>query len=242
VVLTVLALWNLWHVIMQRYGFLRGYARRVQHGLEEHRHAHLDLALLWCMVLFTVALGVLFHLSLAQEYPEAQSTVNAVAPVFAEHPIPIALTFGLLLAALAGWWVHKEWQPGIPFTLRLPRIILVTSNVTLLALCVVNPILGILAFGFSHSVEYFAYVHAVQKRKVEKRQYQGAVGGIFWDHMLLGAAILIGSQVVLFYYDFGGVLQIDVIVKTLVSGTAAIHFFYDGLIWKKSKPTNSWVL
>jgi len=31
-------------------------------------------------------------------------------------------------------------------------------------------------------------------------------------------------------------------LKTFFTGTAAIHFFYDGIIWKSSKKVNKWVL
>ena len=239
---TVLALWNLWHNIMQRHGLLRGYARRLKHGLEHRLHARLDLALLWGMVLFAIAVGALLHLSMAQSYRLARPTVNALAPFFASYPLPIAMTFGVLLAILGVWWGYAEWQHAMPVTQRLPRLLFLLSNVSLLALCMVNPVLGIFAFGFSHSVEYFAYVHAVQKHKVQQQQYQGVIGNFFWNNMLLSAGLLIGLQVLLYYHILDSILKNDVILKTFLTGTAAIHFFYDGIIWKKSKTINQWAL
>ncbi|HEY2989056.1 MAG TPA: hypothetical protein VGL11_15095 [Candidatus Binatia bacterium] len=237
----VLTLWNVWHTIMQRYGLLRGYARRIKDGFEQRRQASLDLALLWGMVLFTMSLGTFLHLSEIQGYELTQSTVDAVAPIFDLYSMPLIVTSGLLLIALGGWWSRAELQHAIPFKQRLPRLLFLLSTVSLLALCLLNPVLGILAFGFSHSVEYLAYVHTVQKRKVETRQYQGAVAGFFWNNMLLGAGILIGLQVLAYYYS-DAVLENDVILGTLVMGTGAIHFFYDGIIWKKSKPINTWAM
>jgi hypothetical protein len=242
-VLTVLALWNLWHIIMQRYGLMRGYAHRIKRGLEHRRDAHLDLSLLWCLVLFTTAIGAMLHLSMLESYPSvAQPTVDALAPVFLEHPVPIAVILGGMLATLGGWWVYNEWQHEVPLKLRLPRLSFLISNLSLMILCLVNPVLGIVAFGFSHSVEYFAYVHAVQKRKVEKRQYQGTLGNLFWRKMLLGAAVLIGLQVMIYYQNLDELLLNAVLVNTLLSGTGIIHFLYDGMIWKKSKPINTWVI
>jgi hypothetical protein len=238
---TVLALWNLWHTIMQRHGLMRGYARRIKDGFEQRRHASLDLALLWGMVLFTMALGALLHLPTLQSYELAQPTVDAVAPFFARYPMPIAVTFGLLLIGLGGWWGRAELQHAVPFKQRLPRLAFLLSNVSLLTLCLLNPVLGVIAFGFSHAVEYLAYVHTVQKRKVETRQYQGLLGGFFWNNMLLGAGILIGLQVVA-YYHLDAILENDLVLDTLVMGTAALHFFYDGMIWKKSKKINTWAM
>lgn len=242
-ILTVLALWNLWHIIMQRYGLMRGYAHRIKHGLEHPRHAHRDLALLWCLVLFTTALGAILHISMLESYPSvAQPTVDALAPIFLEYPTPIALTLAALLAMLGGWWAYNEYRPHIPFKLHAPRLSFLISNLSLMAVCLANPILGIVAFGFSHSVEYLAYVHAVQKRKVDKHQYRGAMGSLFWSKMLPGAAILVGLQVLLYYQNLDEILLNRVLIITLLSGTGIIHFLYDGIIWKKSKPINTWVI
>jgi hypothetical protein len=189
-----------------------------------------------------MAVGALWHLSTAQSYRLAQATVNALAPFFTSYPLPIAGTFGALVVILGGWWGYAEWQHAMPFTQRLPRLLFLLSHVSLLTLCLVNPILGLFAFGFSHSVEYFAYVHAVQQHKVQQQQYQGAIGRFFWNHMLLSAALLIGLQTLLYYSLFDAVLKNITLFKAFLTGTAAIHFFYDGLIWKKSKQRNTWVL
>jgi hypothetical protein len=226
---TCLALWNLWHNIMQRYGLLRD-------------HARLDLALLWGMVLFTMALGALLHLSAAKSYRLAQPTVNALAPFFESYPVPLAMLFGLLLAVLWVWWLHAEWQSVIPFKQRLPRCLFLLSTVSLLTLCLLNPVLGIFAFGFSHSVEYFAYVHAVQKNKVQKQKYQGAIGSFFWHHIFFSASLLIGLQILLYYYISDEIFKKNILLTTFLTSTAAMHFFYDGIIWKKSQSVNKWVL
>jgi hypothetical protein len=239
---TCLALWNLWHNIMQRYGLLRGYAHRIKQGLEQRQHARLDLALLWGMVLFTIALGALLYLPMARSYRLAQSTVNALAPFFVAYPFPIAVTFGLLLAVLCTWWLYAECQAAVLFKQCLPRYLFWLSNVSLLTLCLLNPILGIFAFGFSHSVEYFAYVHAVQKNKVHKQQYQGAVGRFFWHHIFFSASLLIGLQILLYYHIVDEIFKKDILLTTFLTGTAVMHFFYDGIIWKKSKRVNQWVL
>ncbi|HEY7496306.1 MAG TPA: hypothetical protein VIH59_35035, partial [Candidatus Tectomicrobia bacterium] len=239
---TCLALWNLWHNTMQRYGLLRGYAHRLKGGLEQRYHARLDLALLWGMVLFTLALGALLHLSMAKSYRLAQPTVKALAPFFASYPFPIAIAFSGLLAILWVWWLHAESQVVMPFKQRLPRCLFLLSNGCLLALCLFNPILGIFAFGFSHSVEYFAYVHAVQKNKVQKQVYQGAIGSFFWNHIFFSASLLIGPQILLYYHIADEILKKDIFLTTFLTGTAAIHFFYDGIIWKKSKRANKWAL
>jgi hypothetical protein len=36
------------------------------------------------------------------------------------------------------------------------------------------------------------------------------------------------------YYHLDAILENDLVLDTLVMGTAALHFFYDGMIWKKS--------
>lgn len=242
VLVSVLAAWNIWHNIMQRHGLFRGYAAKLKNGLESRRHARLDLALLWTMVLFTMAIGSILHLSTAKRYRIARSSVNLLAPFFESYPIPIAAFFGSALLVLLLIWMREEWKHPIPFIKRVPRLSYLLSNMSIFALCIINPILGIFCFGFSHSVEYFAYVHAVQNNKVRKQQYRGAVGNFLWSHMLIGAALIIGLQVFCYYHFLPLIAKRLVLVKTFLTGTAAIHFFYDGIIWKKSRPVNKWTL
>jgi hypothetical protein len=232
-----LGLWNVWHVIMQRHGLLRGYARRIKHGFEQPRHGSLDLALLWGMVLFTLALGTPLHLPVLESSDLARPTVDAVAPLFTAYPLALAAISGALLLAVGACWARAEWQQAVGFRQRLPRLVFLLSNAGLFGLCLYSPVLGIIAFGFSHSVEYIGYVHTVQKRKIETAQYRGLIAGFFWNHMLLGAGILTGIQGLTFYYgeDILG-------LELFAIGTGALHFFYDGFIWKKSKQINTWAI
>lgn len=232
-----LGLWNVWHVIMQRHGLLRGYARRIRHGFEQPRRASLDLALLWGMVLFTLACGTPLHLPLLESSALARPTVDALTPFFTAYPLALAAISGALLFAIGACWARVEFHQAVGFKQRLPRLALILSNAGLLGLCVYSPVLGILSLGFSHSVEYIAYVHTVQKRKIETAQYRGLLAGFFWNRMLIGAGILTGVQALTFYYgeDILG-------LELFAMGTGALHFFYDGFIWKKSKKINTWAL
>src|SRR5262249_45674808 len=55
----VLATWNVWHVIQQRYGLLRAYAARARGGLETREASRRDFRMLWAAVLLTVPLVAL---------------------------------------------------------------------------------------------------------------------------------------------------------------------------------------
>ena len=62
----------------------------------------------------------------------------------------------------------------------------------------------------------------------------------------VGAVLLVGLQAGLYYVitdvvpEWG--IRRNILFKTFLTGTAALHFFYDGIIWRQSKPVNSWTL
>ena len=242
IMLSLLAMWNLWHTIMQRHGIFRGYARKLHSGFNTPKHGRLDLLLLWSITFFAIALGTIFYLDLVKEYRVARPTVRVLEPIFTSYPVLITVVFGGVMLVVFGLWVREEWRYAIPMVKRLPRLTFLASHVSLFALILINPVFGAFAFGFSHSVEYLAYVHAIQASKMQRRQHPGFFANICWNKILLGALLLIGLQILAFYCLPYVISRKDVFLKTFLSGTAFIHFFYDGIIWKKSKPINKWVL
>lgn len=237
-----LALWNLWHVIMQRHGIFRGYAAKLKHGLETKKHARLDLLLLWVLTLFSIALGAILYLPLAKSHRLARTTYTVLAPFFTSYPVPIAVTLGCCLGSICLYWSWREWAEKIPFKARIPRLAFLASTLSLFGLMLLNPILGLFAFGFSHSIEYVAYVHATQKKKVVRHQYAGGMRQVFWQHMLLGALIFVGLQVLMYYSYPHFFSKQNIYYKTFIKGTAVLHFLYDGIIWKRSKRLNKGLL
>ena len=242
VIVLVLAAWNMWHTIMQRHGLFRGYAHKLRHGLEQRKHAWLDFTLLWTMVLFAMSLGAILHLPMIKSYRIARPTVKVLGPFFESYPLHIAVVFGALLLIVFGFWLQQGLTLQIPFRNRIPRFCFLLSSAGIITLCLINPVLGIFSFGFAHSIEYLAYVHAVQKKKITTGQHHGVLGTLLWKYMLIGAVLLIGSQILIYYNLRYLLLKNDIFLKTFLTGTAAIHFFYDGIIWKKSKQINRWAL
>src|SRR5262249_37337326 len=75
--------WNIWHVVMQRYGILRIYAKKAGGGLESAAEAKLDRAFLWALVLGTACATLLFRTSTFRFYPDAEALAARVEPLLA---------------------------------------------------------------------------------------------------------------------------------------------------------------
>jgi hypothetical protein len=229
--------WNVWHVVMQRYGILRIYAKKSGGGLESAAEAKLDRAFLWALVLATACATLLFRRSTFRFYPDAEALAARVGPLVANPWIAAALST-LLLASLAvvARWLIAEVRAK-PTASRWPRIFFVASILGIFAtFLVAGPVIGYLTFAMAHNAEYIAFVHHFGQRKYSApgrrpsfarlalaRGFRAplvflSLAGLFWLVKNYRA-----TEVYLLYY----------------TSTGLLHFLYDGWIWKVRRPSVS---
>jgi len=233
VVFGAFAAWNVWHTLMQRHGIARAYAVKGGGGLDERAHGRRDVRLLWALAGCIAAYAIVFQ----QEtfYGRAQPALTRVhAMVAQEHPATacvLLVATGLAAAVMAYGWLRAEAQAR-PCVARAPRLLFWASTVCLLGVFIGHgPVVGFLVFGFAHSLEYILFVYLFSRRRLARGETAPSA-------RTFGNAIpLVAVSAVLFLL-FVAARQVWTLPLFVIyySTTSALHYFYDGLIWKMRRP------
>lgn len=227
-----LGLWNAWHVIQQRYGLLRVYAGRARGGLETPRAARADRALVWSSAVLMTCLTALWHVRALDGVPQAELLLTILSPLLIGPVIKGTLAAALVLwlgVAWHWWTIERNATPSA----RWPRGLFLLSTLALLAIFVSNgPVVGYLVLGVAHSVEYLAFVHQFGERKYAgtKSNVAAVLLGSVRRAPLVLAPLLIGYA---FLYEHRFALAYVAYYTT----TSALHYLYDGWIWKLRRPS-----
>ncbi len=222
--------WNLYHVLMQKFGFLRIYAAKLGYG-----DVKLDRLLFFTWLAVVIVGSSLrytetFFIHLAKT-GFAWGIMFQPATKIAGK---ILLVPTALYAAYITWqWGRVEWRNFT--TASLPRIIFAASMALICLTFAQSLLLGFIVLGFSHAFEYCVFATLYANRK-----YRGVKSGSllrYWARgWLLGPALanaLLAGAVWGFYrllgaYPWWGLLPAYAITSSL------LHFYYDGLLWKMS--------
>lgn len=224
------AVWNLEHILMQRYGLVRMYGRKAGDGQGLLERWMLVAGFL-VTLLWTDSSGALR--SVLDRL--ASGSVDAQAARILTRMTPEA-TAGLVVASAATAILVATWLSGeIRLGRRANRTkwLYLLSTAGLFATAFVDPIAAVVGFIASHSIEYFAIVG----RSVVSEQ--GQVGRLAsWARAPHGVAAFFAVYGVLAVATFLILYEVAspevLLVGSLTVG--AIHFLYDALIWKLRKP------
>ena len=234
----IAALWNIWHVYMQKYGILRMYNAKIGAGVP----GWVDrLFVFGWFPLYVAWIGPHHRNLLAKYAKEIGGLVLPLVDVLARASV-VLVPFGvaILAASLALFAVHER-RAGWNRT----RVSMAIGTTLLGAATLVRPLEGYIAFGFAHALEYSVFVWAFQRRR-----YAQAMEPV----PLLGRLVRGGP--ILFYVAFfvafmGARIFLDWGDDTFYSGKMTIlgvkastwlfqltiwgsfvHFYYDGFLWK----------
>jgi hypothetical protein len=224
--------WSIWHSVMQKYGIWRIYAGKAGGGLETREHARRDRAFLFAQYVALIVIMVTWRPRELTFVPHLQSYVAKVAPT---SLLGHLVAYGILAAGagVAAWWIAGELRASETGT-RVPRWSFLVSILALYAITIVHgPIIGYLVFGTSHALEYIAFAHHFGEKK-----YGAASARASLARSLLASArrapFVIGGLAIVWAvarrYD-----EVPAWIAVLLA-TGALHYLYDGWIWKLRKP------
>jgi hypothetical protein len=224
--------WNVEHTLMQRYGITRIYGRMAG---QQHGGMELPMLLSWLLVAAAWAaadpntmervasLGIRgANRSAFEIFAGWQTTAEALlAPVAA------------LAVILSGKWLLEESRR----TRNPAKHRYLASTLALFAVMMVNPIMGFMGYVGADSFEYFVIVHrAIDKGYIEPRRMDSALGraanGSLGRSGLLAGYIALIISTIYLLENHASYLVYSMIFFTL----GALHFFYDGFIWKLRNP------
>ena len=248
------ALWNFWHVYMQKYGIMRMYNAKARGRFggddpEVPGWADKSLLLVW-LPLYFAYLGPLYRQIAVDYFDDA----SAVLPRFIDlleqaMPVTLPVTVGLVIL-VHGLWLRAEWRAN---RLRSrPRLAMVLGTTALaLSFFVFDPVKVYLAFAFSHALEYCVFVWAYQRKRYQAPLADEPILGRMLRRPVLfylGMIALFGLAILLLKY-WGRYIVPEAERPELLGYRTSYwlglwgiyqsmaHFYFDGFLWKMRLPS-----
>ncbi|MEI7869047.1 MAG: hypothetical protein WCI11_14250 [Candidatus Methylumidiphilus sp.] len=224
--------WNVEHTLMQRYGITRIYGRMVgqkQGGSElPVLFAWLTLAVLWSAydpntMERVAALGI------------RGANLSAFAMMTGMRPTAGFLLVPALLTViwLTGKWLKEEYNRP----LNQAKHYYLASTLGLFIVMLINPIVGFIGYVGSHAFEYFMIINqCLEKSYIEPKKTDSPLGWVanspLGRYGLLACYLSLIVLTVFVLENYASFIVYSMVFFTL----GALHFFYDGFIWKLRNP------
>jgi len=232
-ILAILAgAWNAEHTLMQRYGIARIYGRMAgqqQGGCElVMLFSWLILAAIWAAA-DPDTMERVAALGIRGANRSAFELMTGLRPI-AEFLVVPMLGAVLLLGAL---WLKEELNRPV----NQAKHFYLASTLGLFVVMLINPIIGFIGYVGAHAFEYFVIVNrCLEKSYIEPNNTGCALGwaanariGRFGVLAVYLSAI---AMTVFLLENFASFIVYSLVFFTL----GALHFFYDGFIWKLRNP------
>ncbi len=228
VLVVVSALWNFYHTLMQKMGILRIYSRKAAYG-----KSWLDKAMIWVWFAFlffqmgsmpSVLEQVNRHGNSGRYLVETLRPVFKIFPYLAVASLVVAL--GVTVLYLVEEFRNRERT-------HWPKNIFMLSIMMLYGLFFYDFFIAYVVFGFSHAIEYLAFVNIFSRRKFLPKPATSSWVARWVRHQWLYMSLFALAMILLFvpwrYIS-------NVTLGWYILGSSFLHFLYDGWIWKVRDP------
>ncbi|MEQ9618510.1 MAG: hypothetical protein RIG61_04990 [Deltaproteobacteria bacterium] len=225
ILLAISVVWTMYHTIAQKYGFTRIYSRKAGYG-----KAWIDKGIIysWFVYLF-LSLGETNRDTLAQ-YKIGRSLLDTIGNYLPIFTFVSYVALGVAVFFTIAYAVEELRNSD---KLSVPKNLFVFSILILYSIFLYDLVIGFVVFGFSHALEYIAFVNvfvnAKYKKKPENTSLFSKVSRRQWVYSGAFTLVLAGIS-------FAGVNINESALGIYITGSSFLHFIYDGWIWKVSRP------
>ena len=235
--------WNIYHVLAQKYGLLRVYAAKrdgaaasptADRGL---LYAWLVLVPAWLLPREAEAVGRVYAATSLAPYVKRGIALLGIAST------PLLVLAALVITLATARFLVEEFRAN---RLRsAPRLSLAVGTILLCtSFLLVRPLYAYLAFAFSHAVEYMVFVWAFQRRCYADDRVSPL--GRVLSRPLFAYGLFTATLAVMFFvfgpwsrllfpqlrWQLAGLDVGDGFIRPYIVASSALHFYYDGLLWK----------
>jgi hypothetical protein len=149
-------LWNAEHTLMQRYGVLRIYGRKVG---DEHGRVEKAMLISWLVVALLYLAAFVDLQSLTHRLGIDGTNRRSVDILDGVSPVATVLFWAAcaVAAALAWQWVQRE-RRVVSSVARRAKWMYMASTLGLVVAVMVDPVAGFAGYVAAHAIEYFAIV------------------------------------------------------------------------------------
>ncbi|RMG54209.1 MAG: tetratricopeptide repeat protein [Acidobacteria bacterium] len=232
-----LSAWDIWHVLMQHYGFMRIYdAKR---GATSPLPARLDWTVSLCWYLTLILNSPHYSHNLLRLAYQAGIPIIPTPALMGVRRGLWFLSVGLTLLYV-GYHVHR-WREGRPVSLRKLLTLGIFVGATYVLYVYIDDFLvGFTVWSAFHCVQYYGIVWAFNRNRVERKRPVTALMK-FLFRPSLGRVVLYLTLI----FAYGGVNYITGMVSdelglrlllAFVFTSNALHYYTDGFIWKVREP------
>ena len=240
------AAWNVWHVLMQKFGILRIYAAKSGLPLERRTPAWVDRLLIFapiplvaCVVLPTQTAAIDRFFRTSRSFmPTLLEAFQTAAPIV----VPCAWAI-LVFASVA--FLRAELRAEGP--VNRARLGMAAGITALnLSFLVFDPVKVYLAYGATHAIEYTVFVYAYQRRRYQSPQpHRPLLERLLRRPLLSSGVMLFGCGAIYVLGKFWGTYVFAGEARPMLLGVTTsrwlfyfaifqsmVHFYFDGFLWK----------
>lgn len=224
--LTVSVVWTMYHTIAQKYGITRIYSRKAGYG-----NGSIDKGIIYSWFAFIFLYSAYTGKETLMKYDAGKVLLSHITSYMNIINYLIAMSLVVALYFTLRYF-YIEYQNRDK--LSIPKNIYVISIIALFMTFLYSLEAGYIVFGFSHALEYIAFVNFFVAAKYSKPDVP--------KNSLLSKA----SKKLWLY---SGLFTIAIVVFCLIGrgfneqafliyiiGSSFLHFIYDGMIWKVRRP------
>jgi uncharacterized membrane protein len=236
--------WNIWHVLMQKYGILRMYSAKS--GREAKVPGWVDRLLVFGFIpLLLIWVGPANRDAALTGFDRGAKVLVPFLDALARaQPYLLVPCIALAVGAVAAFVGHERRTHGLR---NAPRLWMAAGTTMLaLAFFFVHPIKVYLAYAFSHAVEYMVFVWAYQRRRyAEPHDPEPLLSRVLKRPWLAyGGFIVVGGVLVVWLKYYGRTIFRAEDQPYFLGITTAewfmywgvyqsmVHFYFDGFLWK----------
>jgi hypothetical protein len=229
-VAAVAMVWNAEHTLMQRYGVMRIYGRKVG---DDHGRLEKPMLIVWLLAALAYIVGYVDLRELVLKLGVDETNERGIHLLDSYRP---HARFVFWLCAAVGVWLTIRWvraERALGAAASRPKHLYAAGTLGLVVVVMIDPIAGVGGYVAAHAIEYFAVVH----RSLRTRSDGAPVARLTrtgtrraWVYLVYFAALA-----VFVWLTFG-------VAEGRVYGFAilffgALHILYDGLVWKLRRPS-----
>lgn len=217
--------WVLYHSVSQKYGITRIYSRKAGYG-----EAWIEKG-----VIFSWFVYLFFALMEKEKGTLHQYRAGKVILGFVGDYLGYLTLISYFLLAVAVFFtllfVYQEFKNR--HQLSTAKVLYVFSTLLLYFIFFHSLVVGYIVFGFSHALEYIAFVNIFVNSKYKKKPDSSSPLAMASKKLWLYSSLF--SIGILVLSLLGMKLNENAFLIYIV-GSSFLHFIYDGLIWKVRRP------
>ena len=223
--LVISVVWTIYHTIAQKYGFTRIYSRKAGYG-----KAWIDKGIIysWLIYLF-FALGEK-NVGVLDQYQAGQFLIDSVGKYF---PIFTLVSYAALAVAVYFTVAYVAEEFKNRDKISLPKNLFVFSVLLLYSIFLYDLVIGYVVFGFSHALEYIAFVNVFVSSKYTRRpETTSLFSRVSRKQWIYSGAFSVALAGICYL----GIKYNENAFAIYITGSSFLHFIYDGWIWKVRSP------